>query len=106
MALRRSATRHGDPRMPNEPWSACTGCSVLILRGEHSDLLLPETVVEMKRRGLAAERGCVESAEISNCGRAAALMADEHVRLIENFLLPDSVAGVPPRCAAAGGHRQ
>jgi pimeloyl-ACP methyl ester carboxylesterase len=78
-------------------------CPVLILRGEHSDLLRPETVVEMKRRGIAAEHGRVESIEIPNCGHAPALMADEQVRLIEDFLLADSVAGASRKRAAAGG---
>ena len=50
---------------------------MLILRGENSDLLRPETVVEMKRRGIAAKHGRVESIEIPNCGHAPALMADE-----------------------------
>ena len=91
--------------MPNEPWSACTGCSVLILRGQNSDLL-PETVVEMKRRGLAADQGRVQSIEIPNCGHAPALMADQQVRLIENFLLANSVAGAPRRRATAEGRVQ
>jgi len=79
---------------------------VLILRGQNSDLLLPETVIEMKRRGLAADQGRVQSIETPNCGHAPALMADEQVRLIENFLLPDNVAGAPRRCAAVGGRVQ
>ncbi len=81
-------------------------CSVLILRGENSDLLLPETVVEMKRRGLAADQGRVQSIEIRSCGHAPALMADEQVRLIEDFLLADRVAGAPRKRAAAGGRVQ
>ena len=81
-------------------------CPVLILRGQNSDLLLPETVVEMKRRGLAAQKGRVESIEIPNCGHAPALMAGEQVRLVEYFLLADSVAGIPRRREAAGGSVQ
>jgi pimeloyl-ACP methyl ester carboxylesterase len=81
-------------------------CPVLILRGQNSDLLLPETVVEMKRRGLAAKQGRVESIEIPNCGHAPALMAHEQVRFIEDFLLTDSVAGGARRRAAAGGRIQ
>ena len=76
---------------------------MLILRGENSDLLRPDTVVEMKRRGIAAKHGRVESIEIPNCGHAPALMADEQVRLIEDFLLADSVAGASRKRAAAGG---
>ena len=51
-------------------------CSVLLLHGENSDLLLPETVTEMKRRGIAAKMGLVRSLEIANCGHAPALMAE------------------------------
>ena len=78
-------------------------CPVLILRGENSDLLRPETVAEMKRRGIAAQHGRVESIEIPNCGHAPALMADEQVRLIEDFLLADGVAGASRKRAVAGG---
>ena len=81
-------------------------CPVLILRGENSDLLLPETVVEMKRRGIAAKQGRVESIEIPNCGHAPALMADEQIRLIEDFFLTDNDAGASRRRAAAGGRVQ
>ena len=81
-------------------------CPVLILRGQHSDLLLAETVVEMKRRGLAAEHGRVQSIEMPNCGHAPALMADEQIRLIEDFLLAEPVAIAPRRRAAAGGRGQ
>jgi len=77
-------------------------CPVLILRGQNSDLLRPETVVEMKRRGTAATQGRVESIEIANCGHAPALMVDEQVRLIEDFLLPGSAAGAARRRTAAG----
>jgi len=81
-------------------------CPVLVLHGQNSDLLLPETVVEMKRRGLAAKEGRVESIEIPNCGHAPALMADEQIQLIEDFLLTDSDAGAPSRRTAAGGRVQ
>ena len=57
----------------------------------------------MKRRGVAAKYGRVESIEIPGCGHAPALMADEQIRLIEDFLLPDSAAGVSRKRAAAGG---
>ncbi len=81
-------------------------CPVLILHGQNSDLLLPETVVEMKSRGLAARQGRVESIEIPNCGHAPALMADEQVRLIEDFLLADNITGAPGRRTAAGVRAQ
>jgi pimeloyl-ACP methyl ester carboxylesterase len=78
-------------------------CPVLILRGENSDLLRRDTVVEMKRRGIAAQNGRVESIEIPDCGHAPALMADEQIRLIEDFLMVDSAAGASRKRAAAGG---
>jgi len=81
-------------------------CPVLVLHGQNSDLLLPETVVEMKRRGLAAKQGRVESIEIPYCGHAPALMADDQLRLIEDFLLVENVADVPSRRTAAGGRAQ
>ena len=63
-------------------------CEVLILRGE-SDLLLPATVTEMKRRGIAASQGLVQSVEVKGCGHAPALMADDQIRLVEDFLLAE-----------------
>ena len=78
-------------------------CPVLILRGENSDLLLPETVVEMKRRGIAAAHGLVQSVEIPDCGHAPALMADEQIRLVEDFLLRMLAARRETR---VGGPRQ
>jgi pimeloyl-ACP methyl ester carboxylesterase len=67
-------------------------CPVLILRGEHSDLLLPGTVAEMQRRGIAAKSGLVQAVEIPECGHAPALMADEQIRIVEDFLLADEPA--------------
>lgn len=64
-------------------------CPVLILRGETSDLLLPETVNRMKQRGLAASKGLVESLEIPECGHAPSLMAADQMRVIEEFLVRD-----------------
>ena len=60
----------------------------------------------MKRRGLAAKQGRVESIEIPNCGHAPALMADEQIQLIEDFFLNDNDAGVPSRRTTAGGRGQ
>lgn len=55
---------------------------VLVLRGAHSDLLLATTADEMMRRGPAAR--LVEFADI---GHAPALMADDQVRAVRDFLL-------------------
>ena len=74
-------------------------CPVLIVRGEDSDLLLPSTVAEMKRRGIAAARGLVESVEIAGCGHAPALMSDDQIRIVADFLLADEA--VPARRRAS-----
>lgn len=65
-------------------------CPVLIIRGAESDLLLPETVTEMKRRGRAAAQGHVFSVEVPGSGHAPSLMADSEIRLIEDFVLAGS----------------
>jgi pimeloyl-ACP methyl ester carboxylesterase len=57
-------------------------CPVLVLRGERSDLLLPETAAEMQRRGPKAK-----VVEIPGCGHAPALMAAEQIALVREFLL-------------------
>jgi hypothetical protein len=51
-------------------------CPVLILRGENSDLLRSDTVVEMKRRGIAASTAAWSRSKFQ-LGHAPALMADE-----------------------------
>lgn len=63
-------------------WELVT-CPTLILRGGQSDLLLPETVAEMRTRGAA---GKVETAEIAGCGHAPALMAPDQIALVSRFL--------------------
>jgi pimeloyl-ACP methyl ester carboxylesterase len=63
-------------------------CPVLILRGENSDLLSADTVAAMLKRGEAARAGKVKAAEIAGCGHAPALMNDEQIAVIENFLFP------------------
>jgi pimeloyl-ACP methyl ester carboxylesterase len=61
-------------------------CPTLILRGAQSDLLLPQTVAEMKSRGAAGTAGKVETAEIAECGHAPALMARDQIALVARFL--------------------
>jgi pimeloyl-ACP methyl ester carboxylesterase len=53
----------------------------LLLRGAQSDLLLAETAAEMTRRGPRAQL-----TEFPNCGHAPALMNDEQINSIINFL--------------------
>ena len=61
-------------------------CPVLILRGEHSDLLLQGCVREMLRRGRAASQGMVRTVEIPASGHAPSLMAEDTIDLIGEFL--------------------
>jgi hypothetical protein len=57
-------------------------CPTLLLRGAESDLLLRETAVEMTRRG--PEPTLIEFAGV---GHAPALMADDQIAAVRNFLL-------------------
>jgi pimeloyl-ACP methyl ester carboxylesterase len=62
-------------------WDAVT-CPVLVLRGETSDLLLPETAAEMAQRGPRAE-----VVEIGRCGHCPALMDDAQIELVTSWLV-------------------
>jgi len=62
-------------------------CPVLVIRGAHSDFLTAETMREMQRRGAAARRGLVRTAEFANCGHAPALMSKEQIEVVADFLL-------------------
>lgn len=53
----------------------------LVLRGKHSDLLLPEVAQEMTRRGPRAKL-----VEIAGCGHAPALNVPEQLDLVAGFL--------------------
>jgi pimeloyl-ACP methyl ester carboxylesterase len=66
-------------------WDKVT-CPTLLIHGQHSDLLSAHTVRDMQRRGKAAAKGLVSTAEIAECGHAPALMDDHQIALIENFL--------------------
>ena len=81
-------------------------CPTLILRGEQSDLLLAPTAAEMTQRGIAAARGLVQHVEIPGCGHAPALMADEQIRLVEDFLLADDAQAKRPARAKATREEQ
>jgi pimeloyl-ACP methyl ester carboxylesterase len=54
---------------------------VLVLRGEDSDLLLPDVARAMTQRGPRARL-----VEIGGCGHAPALNTIEHFRIVESFL--------------------
>lgn len=95
-SMRRTAdgrvTPHYDPKMvlqfechPHDYdlWEAWDAIDVptLCLRGEASDLLLPETAEEMRKRG---PRAVVVT--IAGCGHAPALNVPDQLNLIERFL--------------------
>lgn len=85
-------TPHYDPKMvlqfehhprDYDQWDAYDAIDVptLCLRGETSDLLLPQTAEEMRRRG---PRAVVVT--IAGCGHAPALNVPEQFALVERFL--------------------
>jgi pimeloyl-ACP methyl ester carboxylesterase len=61
-------------------WSALHG-PALVMRGEHSDLLLPETLEEMRARPHT------ETVTVPGCGHAPMLMDDFQVGAVRRFLL-------------------
>ena len=61
-------------------WKAVHG-PVMVIRGEHSDLLLPETLEEMRRRPHT------ESFLVPRTGHCPMLMNDEQVHAVRHFLL-------------------
>ncbi len=58
---------------------------VLCLRGADSDLVLPETIQEMKHRGPGA-LGLLQVTEIEGCGHAPALNVPEQMALVAGFI--------------------
>ncbi len=89
-------TPHYDPAMaqqfvhhPNDyllwPHYDAITCPVLCLRGEHSDLVLPETVAEMHVRGPGLA-GLLHTVEVPGCGHAPALNVPSHFRWVAEFL--------------------
>jgi pimeloyl-ACP methyl ester carboxylesterase len=62
-------------------WDAIS-CATLALRGKESDLLLHETAEELTRRGPKARL-----VEFEGVGHAPALMAQEQIAVVREFLL-------------------
>lgn len=73
----------GDEPEDVEMWDIWdrVACPVLVLRGARSDLLLPETVERMGRRG----PGC-DVEEIEGCGHAPALMDQSQISIVGKWL--------------------
>lgn len=81
-AMVRQFIAHPDDYALWPQWDALR-LPVLALRGEHSDLLLPEVLEGMRTRGPKAR--CVT---VAGCGHAPALNVPEHFELVERFLAP------------------
>ena len=81
-------------------WEHVT-CPTLIIRGADSDLLLASTMAEMTRRGLAARAGLVEAVEIEGCGHAPALMSEDQIKIVADFLFADDSQAKRPARAKA-----
>jgi pimeloyl-ACP methyl ester carboxylesterase len=62
-------------------------CPTLVLHGETSDLLLPDTVAQMAARGPRAK-----VAEIAGVGHAPTLMHEDQLALVRDFLLAGEAA--------------
>jgi len=75
-------------------WEAIR-CPVLVLRGEHSDLLPREVAEEMTRRGPRAKL-----VEFPACGHAPALMDHRQIGTVIHWLMQEEAAPSP---AAASG---
>ena len=58
---------------------------VLLLRGAESDLVLAETVLEMRRRGPGAQ-GLLEVIEVPGCGHAPALNVLQQLEWVTGFI--------------------
>ena len=89
-------TPHYDPAMVRQfeahpddyllwPHYDAIDAPVLCLRGADSDLVLPETLDEMRRRG-PGEKGRLQVIEVPGCGHAPALNVPEHLAPIEAFV--------------------
>ena len=73
-------THHGDEYLQWDDWERLD-IPVLCLRGETSDLLLPDVAERMRGSG-----PCAVVVEIKDCGHAPALNTPEQWALIERFL--------------------
>lgn len=79
-AMVQQFEHHPDDYLQWDAWDALA-LPVLVLRGEHSDLLLPEVAEAMRTRGPRAV-----IATIAGCGHAPALNTDSQIGLVERFL--------------------
>jgi pimeloyl-ACP methyl ester carboxylesterase len=78
-AMAMQFTHHTDDYGQWADWDSLD-IPVLCLRGETSDLLLPDTAEQMRRRG-----PCAVVVEIAGCGHAPTLNTPDQYALIERF---------------------
>jgi pimeloyl-ACP methyl ester carboxylesterase len=83
-AMVRQFTDHPDDYRIWSHWDRLD-IPVLCLRGAESDLVLPETVAEMTRRGPGA-RGQLQVIEVPGCGHAPALNVPDQLDAVTAFL--------------------
>ena len=83
-AMVRQFTDHPDDYRIWEHYDALE-IPVLCLRGAVSDLVLPETIAEMQRRG-PARNGRLQVVEVPGCGHAPALNVPDQLDRITAFL--------------------
>lgn len=83
-AMTRQFTAHDNDYLIWEHWEALE-VPVLLLRGEHSDLVLPGTVERMRRSGPGAA-GRLQVMEVPGCGHAPALNVPGQLAPVEAFV--------------------
>jgi len=83
-AMVRQFTAHPDDYLLWSHYDAIDA-PLLCLRGVESDLVLPPTLDEMRRRGPGA-KGRLQIIEVPGCGHAPALNVPEHLDPIEAFV--------------------
>jgi pimeloyl-ACP methyl ester carboxylesterase len=78
------AFRAAMPEKDLELWALydAVRCPTLVLRGERSDLLAPDTCLEMARRGPKAR-----IVEIAGVGHAPTLLDPQQISIVKDFLL-------------------
>ena len=83
-ALALQLTAHPDDYLIWQHYDALN-LPVLLLRGVASDLVLPETAAEMRRRGPGA-RGLLQHMEVPGCGHAPALNVLQQLEWVTDFI--------------------
>ena len=83
-AMARQFTLHPDDYLLWRHYDAIE-VPVLCLRGEHSDLVLPEAIRQMRSRGPGV-RGLLQVVEVAGCGHAPALNVPAQVDTVADFV--------------------